>query len=173
MKVIISGDAFPTNITPVVTLGGSECTNPIVTSATKIECTTSSHELGVVGLTVKFDTIERSVSNYYEYVANDSLYILEIAQKIGPTFGGTPLILTGNKLDTIQSVTVGNEACTAFNIVEPIPQNSASSYTCAIPEKDVAGYYNIQITTSERTYSLINGFEYVKATRDPLRANIQ
>jgi hypothetical protein len=161
---------------PAVKIGNSACTNVIVISTTQLKCTAPS---GTNGTTVDVTVtdsggVTKTITNAYTY--SSTFYIDTITPNVGPTFGGTPLTLTGNGFGTnasnIVSVTVGEVNCPLRS--NPSVANSNTSYTCSIPEMQEDGFKNVVVTVQGGTsYTFANAFRYVEATRDPLKANVQ
>jgi hypothetical protein len=163
---------------PVVSIGGKECTNIAVISTTQLKCTVPP---GIQGENVSVAVtnsggVTKTIPYAYTYVSDTSFYVTDINPDVGPTFGGTPMILTGSLLNTIASVTINGTPCDTYPIPrpDPIPEDSPTSYTCAIPILDTDGHKNVVVTLQSGTsYTFANAFKYVRASRDPLKANIQ
>jgi hypothetical protein len=129
----------------------------------------------------KVYTRDYSTEKIVTLVAKYDFDVLDINPNIGPTFGETPMTLYSNGFGTnagnIASVRIGGVLCNTYKTPRPtpIPEDSDTTYTCAIPSRtDDGGKFDVVITRNDgKTYTVTEGFEYVKATRDPLRANIQ
>jgi hypothetical protein len=167
-----TADSIRFQSVPTVTIGGKACTNVAVISDTQLKCNAPSGTAGSnVAVTVKDSGgTQKTIPGGYNYVSTTSFYVTDITPSVGPTFGGTPLTLTGSSLNTITGVTVGGQDCTEREEAT----NTATSYTCTIPAMDTDGHKNVVVTvTGGTSYTFANAFKYVLATRDPMKGNVQ
>jgi hypothetical protein len=157
---------------PTVKIGDNLCTDVSVKSTTQLECTVPAGHGMRLPVTVSYDGTDRTVPGTgYTYVSEEAFYVSDINPNTGPTFGETPMTLTGGNFLTdssrIISVTVGGMPCGSYP--NPLVPNSNTSYTCSIPIMDEDGTKDVIVNVA---YTLKDAFEYVEATRDPLKANI-
>jgi hypothetical protein len=128
---------------------------------------------GSQSVSVKVGNDTKYVSSGYTYVNSaNTTTVSKVEPNIGPSFGGTPITITGTKLDTVTDVTVGGKTCKYVS-------NSATIYTCTIqekadiPEEEKNAFVDISVNATAGNVELSKYFEYVKASRDPLKANVQ
>jgi hypothetical protein len=154
--------------TPTITIGNKACTDVTIISSTQITCIAPSNTAGAKDVTI--DGIPKA--NAYTYIedSTNNFYITTLTPKVAPSFGGTNMTITGNKLDEITSVSIGDDlACTS-----PILTNNNTTYKCTIPPNDTAGVYNIKVTTTNSgDYNFPTWLEYVLVSKQPISGNVE
>ncbi|MCL2173995.1 IPT/TIG domain-containing protein, partial [Candidatus Saccharibacteria bacterium] len=84
-------------ITPVVTVGGSPCTNVTVVSGTEFTCVTAAHAKGYVDVTVTIGGETAILAGAYRYY--DPHTVTAVTPDTGPTAGGQTVTITGTNFE--------------------------------------------------------------------------
>jgi large repetitive protein len=127
---------------PVVTVGGQVCLAPTVDiPGKKISCVVPvGSKVGKVDVVVTVNAVASKSSEFARYEYVDSV-VNRVQPREGPTYGGTPLTLTGHLLGIhgrVPKVYVGTLQCTDVHLV------SESQLTCTSP-KGVTGEADVQV----------------------------
>ncbi len=137
-SVTVTGNGFLTGAT--VTIGGSTCTSPSVSSST-ITCTLPTHSAGPATVhVVNLDTQSGDLVNGYSY--NSAPTLSGVLPTAGPVTGGTAITLTGTGFLSGATVSFTGSACTSVNVV------SSTQLTCSTPALS-AGTRSISIVNPD------------------------
>ena len=152
--VTITGSGFLPGAS--VDFGGSAGTNVVVVSPTSITATTPAHAAGKVSVKVtNTDTKSGTLAEGFEFLDAPTLTAVDPA--VGATTGGTVLKLTGTKLVSGATVTVGGVAATGVAWV------SATELTVTAPAH-AAGLVDIVVTNPDsQSATLTAKFTYAVA----------
>lgn len=132
-----------------VTFGGTAAVC-VVNSATQVTCTTPAHAAGAVDVVLTTGGGTATSTGGFTYVAGPT--ITSVAPNVGPTAGGTVVVIVGTLL-TGATVTFGGTAATCV-------VNSAVLVTCVSPAH-AAGAVDVAVTTSGGTATAAGAFTYV------------
>ncbi len=152
--ITITGSGFLSYAT--VTVGGVVCTNPNVTSATTMTCTTGAHAAAATDIVVtNVDSQSGTGTGLYTYRAAPT--VTSVSPNAGALAGGNTITLTGTGFVSGATVTVGGTACTSPSV------GSSTSMTCTLAAKS-AGAYTITVTNSDnQSGSLASAYTYQPA----------
>ena len=137
-SVVIIG----TNLTgaTAVSFGGTAASSFTVNSATQITATAPARSAGTVDITVTTasGTSTTSSSDRFAYIAAPT--VTGVTPTVGPTAGGTSVVITGTNLSGATAVSFGGTAATSYTV------NSATQITATSPARS-AGTVDITVTT--------------------------
>ncbi|MCM2277910.1 MAG: IPT/TIG domain-containing protein [Oligoflexia bacterium] len=166
--ITLSGTGFSSGI--AVSVGGSDCTGVMVSSAGTLSCVTPAHGAGVVDITVTNpDGQTGSLAGAFTY--NDVVLatptIGSVSPGSGTTAGGTALTVDGANFEAGATVILGGASCTGVTVV------SATRITCTTPAH-AAGAVDVRVANvSGQSGTLASGFTYaVSATFSSIFQNI-
>jgi hypothetical protein len=158
---------------PTVMIGENPCTNIVVISTTKIQCKAPQ---GTENTTVDVTITDRSgntetLEQAYTYLPSGTMKITKLDPKVGPSFGGSKIRLTGENL-SISKVTIAGKTCTSFE------QNAENTtYTCTVPEAENITqdtFVDVVVTpNSGNNYVFAQGFQYIFARKNPVEFNVE
>lgn len=156
--ITVTGTGFLADAT--VTVGGANCTNVTVVSATEATCTAPAGAAGSKDVVLTnangASATKASAVTYIEFPT-----IASVAPAQGPIAGGTTITLTGTGFLAGATVTVGGVACTSVTVT------SATEITCVTPAGS-AGSSDVVVTNSDQgTSTKAGGFKYVSPTPVP------
>jgi hypothetical protein len=161
---------------PVVKVGDNTCTNVVVLSTTKLQCTVpqvvsaSTQDITVYDSTDTEFQNPKTLQQAYTYVDNDAMSITTIDPKAGPSFGGSKIRLTGKNLD-ISKVTISGRECT-----NGVQSSDNTTYTCEVPSIGITEdtFVDVIVTpTQGNNYVFAQAFQYVKAKKNPVEFNVE
>jgi hypothetical protein len=154
---------------PVVKIDGQNCTSVIVLSPEKLQCKAPSGSTGTAkNVTVTDATnADHTLESAYTYMATGAI-VDGIDPKIGPSFGGSKIRLSGSSLQLITRVTIAGKECT-----DSILADENTTYTCTVPKSDVADYVDVIAETVAGNIALTRAFQYVNAKRSPVEFNVE
>ena len=128
--------------TTAVTFGATAATGFTVNSATQITATAPAGTGTVdVRVTTVGGTSATSAADQYTYVARPA--VASVSPSVGPTGGGTSVILTGTGFSGTTAVTFGATAATGFTV------NSATQITATAPAG--SGTVDVRVTNAGGT----------------------
>ncbi|MDR1034223.1 MAG: IPT/TIG domain-containing protein [Bifidobacteriaceae bacterium] len=160
---------------PVVKIGTQSCTNVVVLSTTKLQCTVPKVQSASTENITVYDSTDTELANpktltdAYTYVNEQSMSITTIDPKVGPSFGGSKIRLTGKNLDILK-VTIAGKECTDPVLAEK------TTYTCTVPSIDITQdtFVDVVVTpNSGNNYVFAQGFQYIFARRGPVEFNVE
>ncbi|MDR1034069.1 MAG: IPT/TIG domain-containing protein [Bifidobacteriaceae bacterium] len=160
---------------PVVKIGTQTCTNVVVLSTTKLQCTVpqvqsaSTENITVYDSTDTGFTNPKTLTQAYTYVDGNSMSITAIDPKVGPSFGGSKIRLTGKNL-SISKVTIAGKDCTDPVLAEK------TTYTCTVPEADITQDKFVDVVVipnSGNNYVFAQGFQYIFARKRAVEFNVE
>jgi hypothetical protein len=161
---------------PVVKIGTQSCTNVVVLSTSKLQCTVPKVASPSTENITVYDSTDTSLANpktltdAYTYVNEQSMSIATIDPKVGPSFGGSKIRLTGKNLD-IKKVTIAGKECT-----DPVLENKNTTYTCTVPSIDISQdtFVDVVVTpNSGNNYVFAQGFQYIFARKGAVEFNVE
>jgi hypothetical protein len=145
------GDGYaritPINQPAVISIGGSACTNVVITSDTSLTCQTTAHAAGTVGVTATTEGASGSLGSGYSYVAPPVISSIEPNTGLLTT-GGQVLTIAGIGFQSNFTVTVGGVACASKSYT------SSTSVSCTTPVM-TAGTRNVVVTTDYGTSNAV------------------
>ena len=152
-NVTVTGTGFVTGAS--VNIGTIACVPVIVSSATKITCTTAATIAGTYDVIVtNSDSQTATLPNAYSFQIAPT--ITTIAPNGGPPAGGTSVTITGTGFITTGTTTVdlGPTACGSVMV------GSATQITCVVPA-GTTGAVDVQITNPDtQTVTTTSGYTY-------------
>lgn len=153
-EITLTGTGFLADAT--VQVGGVECSNVVVISATALTCQTGAHGAGTVDVVVtNSDTQSAILAGAYTYQAAPT--VSAVSPNAGALAGGTTVTVAGTGFLSGATVTVGGVACNSVNIV------SDTSLTCATGAH-AAGAVDVVVTNVDtQSGTLSNGYTYQAA----------
>jgi len=163
----VSVEFTGTGFQPGATVSDALCLNLVYNSPTSMTCTTISVHYGIpwtplVQLTNPDGQRGTGVYLSFSYPPSAS----SLSPSGGGVNGGTSLVISGSYLDSVTSVTVGGEPCTALTI----SSNSVSCTTPALsgaPSPNSEGVYSsvsvVVMDAAGRTSELSGAFTYADA----------
>jgi hypothetical protein len=161
---------------PVVKIGDNICTNVVVLSTTKLQCTVpqvasaTTKDITVYDSTDTSFTNPKTLTNAYTYVDESSMSITTIDPKAGPSFGGSKIRLTGKNLN-VSKVTIAGRECT-----NGVQNDQNTTYICTVPEIDITEdtFVDVIVTPNiGNNYVFAQAFQYIKAKRSPVEFNVE
>jgi hypothetical protein len=161
---------------PVVKIGNNTCDNVVVLSTSKLQCTVPKVASPTTENITVYDSTDTELANpktlsaAYTYVNEQSMSITTIDPKVGPSFGGSKIRLTGKNLD-INKVTVAGKECT-----DPVLENGNTTYTCTVPSIDITQDTFVDVVVipnSGNNYVFAQGFQYIFARKSPVEFNVE
>ncbi|MDR1033243.1 MAG: IPT/TIG domain-containing protein [Bifidobacteriaceae bacterium] len=156
---------------PTVMIGSSECKDVVVISTTKLQCTAPTGTLGAKPVTVSSGDTTETLDDAYTYVNEQSMSITAIDPKVGPSFGGSKIRLTGKNLDILK-VTIAGKECTKPDIAD-----DKTIYTCTVPEAESITqdtFVDVIVTPNTgNNYVFAQGFQYIFARKNPVEFNVE
>lgn len=149
-NLTITGTGFLT--APLVEFGGAFATNVVFNSSTSISCTTPAG-IGTVSVIVtNTDGRFATATNAYNYLS-----VSGIAPALGPTTGGTAVVISGAGFSG-STVTIGGTPATGVTVV------NSTQITATTPAGS-AGAANVVVTnTGGFSSTLTNGYLYTNTT---------
>ena len=169
----ITGSGFDTVNGMSILVGGNTCSSPTVVNPTTVTCTTPTHALGTVDITLtNLDGDSQSVTatNVYTYQSPPSISqifdkVLCDASGVVPTCtdkiasesinGGNVVYITGSNFLAGATVTIGGNACTAPTVV------SSTLITCTTPASATTGAKTLVVTNYDaQTSTKFNAYIY-------------
>ncbi|MBS0590235.1 MAG: IPT/TIG domain-containing protein, partial [Proteobacteria bacterium] len=150
-SVIITGTNF--TATTAVKFGGTNATMYTINSATRITATAPAGGAGTVDVTVTTvaGTSATSAADQFTYVAPPT--VSGVAPTVGPTSGGTTVIITGTNLSGASAVKFGGTNAAAYTV------NSATQITATSPA-GAAGTVDVTVTTVGGTSATSSADQY-------------
>jgi hypothetical protein len=134
---------------PTVTIGGAPCTEVVVLSPHFLMCKVpASVTTGAKNVVINGNI---TYPEAYTYVSTDDFFVSSISPIIGSD--GDVLTLTGNRLDEITELKVGDIPC------DPSEPPTSGEYKCEIPAGQT-GEVDITITVGGEIYRFAKVFEY-------------
>jgi hypothetical protein len=161
---------------PVVKVGDNTCTNVVVLSTTKLQCTVpqvasaSTQDITVYDSTDTNFQNPKTLQQAYTYVNESAMSITTIDPKAGPSFGGSKIRLTGKNLN-VSKVTIAGRDCT-----NGVQNDQNTTYTCEVPSIDITedAFVDVIVTpTQGNNYVFAQAFQYVKAKKNPVEFNVE
>ncbi len=124
-----------------VDVDGTPCVGTTIVSSTTITCTTPSHAVAVVDISVTDpEGYVGSGVNIYTYLPAPTLS--GVSPHAGPLAGGTPLSITGSNFIIGANVTLNGVACNGINFVD------SNNINCTTPAQ-TAGLTNLIVTNPD------------------------
>lgn len=159
--VTITGSGFVSGA--AVTFGGTAASNVVVGGGgTTITCTTPSHAVGLVAVTVTNPTGTNStLAGAFTYDAASGPTITSITPANGSAEGGTAVTIIGTNFVVPMTVTIGGQAAT--NLVVSGDGTSITALTPAMNSNNVT--VDVVVTNgASQSATLVGGFTYVLRT---------
>lgn len=149
-RVTVLGSGLQPGV--VVTFGDADATDPTIVDE-GVEVTLPAHAAGVVDVTVTNpDGGSDTASMVFEFVVPPTPASLDVS--VGPTAGGTRVIITGDGFDWTSAVTFGGVLAESVTYADPM---TLSVYTPA----HEAGTVDVVVTNDDGlTGTLAGGFTY-------------
>jgi alpha-tubulin suppressor-like RCC1 family protein len=149
-RVVVLGSGLQADVT--VTFDDADATDPVLVDG-GVEVTTPAHAAGVVGVTVTNpDGGTDTTDMIFEFVVPPTPVSLDVA--VGPTAGGTRVIITGDGFDWTSAVTFGGVPAESVTFADAM---TLSVYTPAHDE----GVVDIVVTNEDGlTGTLVGGFTF-------------
>ncbi|MDR0788721.1 MAG: IPT/TIG domain-containing protein [Bifidobacteriaceae bacterium] len=155
--------------TPTVQIGGNACTDVVVLSTTKLQCTAPEGTSGAKNVTYQYGNTNITLTGGYTYATADDTIVSVISPDSAPKFGNQTITFTGQHLeaDKVDKIKIGSNECTGIAHTE---QNIVS---CTIPAGN-PGYVNIVLYKGDTPVLTLNSaFEYINVTKEPLKYKVK
>lgn len=150
-QITIKGGNFTAGSTVLV--GGNACTNVSVVDSSTITCDTPTGAVGPVDVAVTTADGTATAPAAFTYAVPPTT--TGLTPSMGPTGGGTTLVITGTNFVPGASVSVGNASCLNVAVLD------LNTITCVTPP-GAAGAVNVTVTTPAGT-TAPESFTYVLA----------
>jgi len=164
-SVTISGTGFQNGAT--VSLGGTNATGVIITSATQIRAVTPAHAAGTVDVEVTNpDRATARLTGSFTYIAAPAPTISSVSPSSGPSTGGTSVTISGTGFQSGATVTFGGANATGVTV-------RSSTQIQAVTPSHAAGTADVQVRNPDgQTATLLSGFTYYDDTTPPTISNV-
>ncbi len=151
-SITINGTGFQNGAT--VTIGGKDCTNVVVVSATMITCATPAGAEGATTLRVTNPDVGTAEATF-TYVDNTpSPTVTAISPNSDDEIGGTTVTISGTNFQAGATVTIGGQTCANVVVV------SSTQITCTDPNLSTGRYTVEVVNPDNRAGSLVDGMAY-------------
>ncbi|MEC7276813.1 MAG: IPT/TIG domain-containing protein [Bdellovibrionota bacterium] len=142
-NITISGTNFVDTPPPVITVGGDNCTNIVVSDPNTITCDTPAKSAGDYDVVItQLGSLTATEVNGFTYDPPPT--VDSVSPVFGPIGGGTTLTITGTGfIATPSSVMIAGVSCGT------VTWNSATEITCVTGAAATAGDYDITVTNPD------------------------
>jgi len=142
-NITISGTNFVDTPPPVITVGGDNCTNIVVSDPNTITCDTPAKSAGDYDVVItQLGSLTATEVDGFTYDPPPT--VDSVSPVFGPIGGGTTLTITGTGfIATPSSVMIAGVSCGT------VTWNSATEITCVTGAAATAGDYDITVTNPD------------------------